>query len=133
MEVSDLIFADYAAANERNKFTLVGAGFNEIFTKKLPCVHPLMFILVRLKVTIKDIGKNRIEVRLVGDKGTIFKAEGDVDVSDNHCEEQHLALPIQLQNIRFETDGEYHCEVWVNGEQKQSHVLRIRLLEPQPK
>ena len=28
MEVSGLIFADYAAANDGNKFTLVGAGFN---------------------------------------------------------------------------------------------------------
>ena len=131
MDVSDLIFADYAAANDRNKFTLVGAGFNEIAASKLPYIHPLMFILVRLKVTMKDIGKNRLEIRLVGDKGVIFKAEGDVDVSDNHRDEQYLAMPIQLQNLRFETDGEYQCEVRVNNEPKQSHSLRIRLLQPQ--
>jgi len=132
MEVADLIFADYAAANDRNKFTLVGAGFNEILAQKIPCIHPLMFVLVRLKITIKDIGKNRIEIRLVGEKGMIFKAECNVDVSDDHREEQHLALPIQLQNLKFDVAGGYQCEVLINGEPKGSHALKIRLLEPQP-
>ena len=134
MKVSDLIFADYAAANDRNKFTLVGAGFNEIFAQKIPCVHPLMFVLVRLKVTVKDVGKNRVEIRLVGEKGIIFKAECNVDVGDNHREEQYIVLPIQLQNLKFETAGEYQCEVLINGdlEKGNSHILKVRLLEPQP-
>ena len=131
MDVSDLIFADYAAANEKGKFTLVGAGFSEIQAVKLPCIHPLMFLLVRLKVTIQDKGRNKIEIRLIGEKGTIFKAEVDLDVSNEHAEEQYLPLPIQLVNLKFDFAGDYSIEVRINGELKQSHILKIKLVEPQ--
>lgn len=131
MEVSDLILADYAAANDRGKFTLVGAGITEITAKKMPCIHPLMFLLVRLKVTRPDIGRNRFDVRMIGERGTIFKAEGDLDVSSQHEGEQHLPMPMQLVNLKFEDAGDYSIEVRINGELKQSQNLKIKLLETQ--
>ncbi len=133
MEVTDLILADYAAANERGKFTLVGAGISEITTQKLPCVHPLMFLLVRLKVTRFDIGKNRVEIRLIGEKGTVFKAEADLNVSQDDTEEQYIPMPMQLVNLKFDLAGDYSFEVRINGELKQSHNLKIKLVEPQIK
>ena len=69
MKVQDLIFADHAAPNEAGKFTLVGAGFNEIFTRQLPLIQTRMFVLVRFRVTMADIGKNRIEFQRVGPLG----------------------------------------------------------------
>ena len=131
MEVSDLILADYAAANDRGKFTLVGAGFTEIATMKLPCIHPLMFLLVRLKVTRSDIGKNRFDIRMIGEKGAVFKAEGDLDVPDQHEGEQHLPMPMQLVDLKFDQAGDYSIEVRINGELKQSQNLKIKLLEAQ--
>ena len=133
MEVSDLILADYAAANERGKFTLVGAGFTNINTKKVPYVHSLMFLLIRLKITRQDIGKNRVEVKLVGEKGPIFQSRVDADVSDEHKDEQHLPITIRLANLRFVLAGDYSIEVRVNGEVKQSQNLKIILTESQAK
>lgn len=131
MEVSDLILADYAAANDRGKFTLVGAGITEITTKKLPCIHPLMFLLVRFKVTRQDVGRNRFDIRMIGEKGTIFKAEGDLEVPSQHEGEQHLQMPMQLVNLKFEDAGDYSIEVRINGELKQSQNLKIKLFETQ--
>ena len=134
MDVSDLIFADYAATNDRGKFTLVGAGFSEIFTPKIPCVHPLMFLFMRVKVTKQDIGKNRVEVRLTGEKGSIFKADGELMVSPEHKEEQHIPFSFQLVNLKFDQAGDYSLEVRLNGEPKQSQTLKIRVIPPpQPK
>ncbi|HOW36089.1 MAG TPA: hypothetical protein PL155_06730 [Candidatus Omnitrophota bacterium] len=129
MEVSDLILADYAAANDRGKFTLVGAGITEITTAKLPWIHPLMFLLVRLKVTRQDVGRNRFDVRMIGEKGAVFKAEGDLEVPSQHEGEQHLPMPMQLVNLKFDEIGDYSIEVRINGELKQSHNLKIKLLE----
>lgn len=129
MNVQDLILADYAAANEGNKFTLVGAGFDEIYTGSLPYTHRLMFVLVRLRITIEDIGRNRIEVRLVGERGSTFRVETDLEINENHQREQHCVMPIALTDLRFETAGEYQCEVLINGQVRQSHPLRIRSLE----
>jgi hypothetical protein len=131
MEVSDLILADYAAANERGKFTLVGAGITEITTRRLPCIHPLMFLLIRYKVTRQDIGKNRIDIRLIGEKGAIFKAEADLNVSTDHKDEQSIPMAIQLVNLKFDTAGDYSIEVRINGELKQSQNLKIKYIEPQ--
>lgn len=131
MEVSDLILADYATANQRGKFTLVGAGINEITAKRVPCVHSLMFLLVRLKVTRQDIGGNKITIQLVSEKGVIFKAECDLNVSSDHKDEEHVPLPIQLVNLKFDSFGDYNIEVRINGELKQSQNLRIRQLESQ--
>lgn len=134
MEVSDLIFADYAATNERGKFTLVGAGFQEISTTKVPCVHPLMFLFMRVKVTRQDVGKNRVEIRLTGEKGSIFTADGELAVSPEHKDEQHIPFSFQLVNLKFDQAGDYCLEVRINGESKQSQTLKIRLLPPpQPK
>lgn len=125
MDVQDLILADYAASNEGGKFTLVGAGFSRIQTNIIPCVHPLMFILVRLKVTAADKGRNKVEIRIIGEKGNIFKADCAVGVSDKHANEEHIALPIQLVNLKFDQGGDYSIEVSVNGEVKASHPLAI--------
>jgi len=127
MEVSDLILADFAAANDRGKFTLVGAGITEISTKKLPCIHPLMFLLVRMKITRQDVGRNRFDIRMLGEKGTVFKAEGDLEVPNQHDGEQHLPMPIQLVNLKFDEAGDYSIEVRINGELKQSQNLKIKL------
>lgn len=131
MEVQDLILADYATVNEGGKFTLVGAGFTEIFTKKIPCIHPLMFMFVRLQITMNDKGKNRVEIRLVGEKGTLFRADCNVDVSDDQKEEKHIALPIRFNSLKFDYAGEYKFEVLINGEDKRNQILRIRHLKPQ--
>lgn len=131
MDVSDLILADYAAANPGGKFTLVGAGITNINAKRIPCVQPLMFLLVRLKVTRRDIGLNKIEIRLVGEKGTVFKADVDMQVKPEHNEEQHLPAVIQMVNTKFEEFGTYNFEVSINGDVKSSQILTIRQ-EPQP-
>ena len=128
MEVSDLIFADYAATNERGKFTLVGAGFSEISTPHVPCVYPLIFIFMRVKVTKQDIGKNRVEIRLTGEKGSIFKADGDLMVSHEHQEEQHIHFSFQMVTLKFDQPGDYSLEARLNGDLKQSQTLKIRLI-----
>ncbi len=90
-----------------------------------------MFLLVRLQIKMNDKGKNRIEIRLIGEKGTLFKADCNVDVSDNHKEEEHLALPIRLNNLKFDYAGEYKFEVLINGVDKSNQILRIKHLKPQ--
>jgi len=132
MEVSDLILADYAAVGEHGKFTLVGAGFTEIGTLKMPCIHQLMFLFIRLKVQLKDNGKNHIEVRLVGEKGTLFKAEGQIDVKDASPNEKNVNLVFKFDNLKFEAEGDYNFEILINGEPKQNQILKIKHMTPQP-
>lgn len=130
MDISDLILADYADVSPRGKFTLVGAGFTEINAHKIPCIHRLMFLFIRVKATRQDIGKNRFDVRIVGEKGSIFKVEGDIDIKDNHQGEGHIPMVFQLNNLKFDLVGDYSIEIRINGDLKQSQNLRIKKIEP---
>ena len=77
------------------------------------------------------MGKNRVEIRLTGEKGPIFKADGDLIVSPEQKEEQHIPFSFQLVNLKFDHPGEYSLEVRLNGNLKQSQILKIRLIQPQ--
>lgn len=125
MEVQDFILADYAAANDRGKFTLVGAGFSSIAAPQLPFIHPLMFVLVRLKITGLDTGSHRIEIRFVGEEGIIFRAGCDVNVPVTHSGEEFLPLPIQIHNLKFAQEGDYTIEVLINGAEAKSQNLKV--------
>lgn len=125
MQIHDLILADYAVANEKGKFTLVGAGFTHITAQKFPCVHPLMFLFVRLKATRRDVGLNKIQIRLVGEKGSLFSAEIGVDVKEGKFDQHFFTFPIQLANIKFETGGDYNFEVVINGEPPVTQTLTV--------
>lgn len=131
MEVSDLILADYAAANPGGKFTLVGAGFTNINARRIPCVHPLMFLLVRFKVTKQDIGRNKIVIRLVGEKGAIFTAEGGMEVNPEHNEEHQIPFVFPMVNTKFQAFGAYEFQVSINGDPPKTQILTVRE-EPQP-
>jgi len=127
MQVSDLILSDYAAVNDRGKFTLVGAGFTEIITKKLPCIHPLMFVLIRLKVGAEDLGKNRVGIKIIGEKGAIFNAEVNINVAKIESGYKYIPLTNQITNLKFEEEGSYCLEVRVNGDLKRSQDLMIKV------
>jgi hypothetical protein len=68
---------------------------------------------------------------MIGEKGAVFKAEGDLNIPEEHEGEQHLPMPMQLVNLKFDEAGDYSIEVRINGELKQSQNLRIKLLETQ--
>ncbi|MCD4780854.1 MAG: hypothetical protein K8S27_09960 [Candidatus Omnitrophica bacterium] len=127
MKVADLMLSDYATVNDKGKYTLVGAGFTEILTKKVPFRYPLMFIFIRLRITSKDIGRNRIRVQIVGEKGAIFKADINIDIAKNHTGVRFIPIPTQISNLRFPNVGSYDIEVCINGELKECQSLRIIL------
>ena len=130
MQVSDLILADYAAGDGKGKFTLVGAGFNQLMADKIPYVHHSMFLLVRLKVTLQDIGSNKVMIRLVGDKGVVFKSEGAVKVHDDIQGERYVPMVIHLRDAKFENAGDYNFEVLINNKVSSSQLLRITVSKP---
>lgn len=134
MDVMMMVPADYAAANDRGKFSLIGAGFNELNVETLPCVYPLMFLFVRLKVTKQDLGRNKVEIRLVGEKGAVARAEinFEIEAKDEELSEQYINIPWQLTNLKFESDGNYEFEVEINGALKLRQLLKLKLIEQQP-
>ena len=129
MEICDLILADYAATGAGGKFTLVGAGITGIRTSKIPHIHPTVYLFVRFKVTLQDYGKNEVEILIVGEKGTVFKTAGEIQAAEGRKEEEYVNLTFQVQNIFFETAGDYYIEVRINGQARATQLLRVTLTD----
>jgi hypothetical protein len=86
-----------------------------------------MFVFIRLQVTRKDIGVNKIEIKLIGEKGSIFNAEAGLNVAQQHADEQQIPLVIRMVNTKFENYGEYEFQICVNGgDPKATQILRIK-------
>src|SRR3989338_6785255 len=100
MEAMMMVPADYADGGMNGKFTLVGAGFTDINAQRLPLVHPLMFLFVRLKFTKQDEGRNKINVRLMGEKGAIAKIEVNLNIEFKvgNPSEGFINIPWRLVN-----------------------------------
>jgi len=134
MDVIDIILADYAKADVNGKFTLVGAGFTAINARSLPCIHPLMFLLLRLTVTEADRGKNKIEILIKNAQvGTVFKAEANLDIPEKHKGSRNIAMPVQINHLKFPDVGLYQVEVMINGQQsKRTQRLEVHLNGTKP-
>jgi len=130
MDVVDLLLADYAAVTERGKFTLIGAGFSEIFTRKMPCVHPLMFVLLRMKVSKEDIGRSRVRLLIRGHDKELFNAQINIDITEDQQGVKYYPLPAQVSNLKFDQPGIYYIEAFVNGELKRCQELTVKQLRP---
>lgn len=131
MQVLDIILADYASPSQGGKFTLVGGGFTDITVPKVPFVHPLMFMLLRLRLQSGDLGKNRVEVKITGGGEELFRADCNLGVSRLEAHTAVLSVPVRVMNLRLPHLGEYAIEVWANG--ACSAVQAFRVLEFKPK
>lgn len=129
MEISDFLLSDYASVDANGKFTLVGAGFSEISAKKIPFVHPMMYVFIRLGVTQKDIGQNRVGLLIIGENGPLFKAEMNVTVKGHNKKIKYIPIASQIANLKFSHTGDYDIEIRVNGEIYKCQTLSIKQIQ----
>jgi hypothetical protein len=128
MKVSDIILTEYAD----RRFNGLGSGLESISTGNLPCVVPSMYLLLRFQATGQDAGVNRLEIRLVKDDGTFRKAEGSMTVSDDGEDDPYISMPLHFRNTRFETEGKYDFQVYINGRLDAQRPFQIKRHTPQP-
>ena len=129
MEISDFLLSDYASVDINGKFTLVGAGFTEIAAKKIPFVHPMMYIFIRLAVTQQDVGQNRVGLMITGEKGPLFKAEMNINVKGHNKNIKYIPITSQIANLKFDQPGDYDIEVRVNGKIHKCQTLTIKQIQ----
>ncbi|MBU0467438.1 MAG: hypothetical protein KJ736_00065, partial [Candidatus Omnitrophica bacterium] len=123
------LLSDYASVDNNGKFTLVGAGFTEIAAKQIPFVHPMMYVFIRLSVTQKDVGQNRLGLLIIGEKGPIFNAEMNVNVKGHNKSLKYVPITSQIANLKFDHPGEYDIELRINGNINKCQTLLIKQIQ----
>lgn len=126
MECTLALLADHANRSENGKMNVLGM-FNQVYSDSFPYQHPLMFCVVRLTAKPAEFGKMKtIEVTMLNSDGMrlgTISSSTTVPTPDPPTTKANLELILRLQNVPFESPGDYAFAVLVDGDEKSSIPL----------
>lgn len=127
MEIPIATLCD-AATDYAGKLNLLGS-FDTVLTTKFPAVHPQCAIALRFVFNKAEEGNRAFRLTFVNEDGKIvmpaIELAIDVKIPD---EVNYLSrnLIINLQQLKFDTAGQYAVEVLMDGQQVASIPLLVR-------
>lgn len=113
---------DQAFFSEGRKLNIIGI-FQNISGPTLPIIHPQLFIVANF--TVDKQGEYTVQVKLkkVGEKKSILnplnlKLKAEKDKSE-------VGLIGQLTNLKFEENGEYTVQLFINSELVKNLLINV--------
>jgi hypothetical protein len=126
MKIEIFTFCDFAQ-EVGGKLTVVGT-FDSIVARSFPCVHPNLFVAIRLRFDIWEFGAHefRIEARDVDDKPGLHTINGTLNVygSDNSTAVSHLIFGVT--NLTFSKPGVVNFILFIDNKEAASIPLYLK-------
>lgn len=119
-------FCDFAQENN-GKLTIVGT-FDTIITRRFPCVHPQLAMVVRIRFSLGEFDAHefRIETRDVDGNRCMDPISGHIEVRGvgNATAVSHLVFSIA--NLRFANAGVINFTLYVDERELATVPLYVR-------
>lgn len=134
METKIAVLADYANVTKEDKLNLLGL-FTKINAPALPWVHPQMQLVVVFEAGPPEWEtRKQIEIKLLdADGAEKWALRGEQKLPKGEAGRPvTLNLILALNNLRFETAGDYSFAVLVAGETKATVPFQVVLRPPRP-
>ena len=130
-EIDYAILADAAETSPGQKFHILGGGITQLSGRSFPTRHPHLALVVGLRVTAVETGREH-ELRFVlldPDGGQVAEATGGL-VAANRTDgrDETLTFSIDLWNLTFPGAGEYSLRVLINGSERRRLPLAVVLV-----
>jgi len=117
-----------AATDTHGKLNLLGT-FDQIYSAKVPVVHPACAIALRMRFSKMEEGAHKVNLQLVNPDGVaVFQPmEGEVRprMADD-IESVAVNLILNFQHVKFEEYADYQINLAVDNEMVASLPLRVR-------
>ncbi|MDR1428951.1 MAG: hypothetical protein LBI85_01560 [Spirochaetaceae bacterium] len=117
---------DFAQENG-GKLTIVGT-FDTIIAREFPCVHPHLFIVIRIRYDLWEFGSHnfRIETRDLDGGMSIEPVAGRIEVKGvgNASAVSHLVFSIS--NLQFKSSGVVNFALYIDDKEMTSTPLYLR-------
>jgi hypothetical protein len=130
-EVDYAFLADAAQTAPGQKFNVLGGGVSQINGRTFPLRHPHLALVVGLRVTAVETGREH-ELRFVlldPDGRELAEATGSLMTqAPTDGRDEVLTFSVDLWNLTFPAPGEHSLRVLVNGSERRRLPLRIVLL-----
>ena len=124
------LLADYANVTKEGKLNLLGL-FDRINAPNLPWTHPQMQLVLSLEATPAewDSSKN-VEIKLLDADGKPKLTIGsDLKVPRGQSGRNVIVNSIiAINNLRFDTEGDYAFHILVGGDDKKTIPLRVNFV-----
>jgi hypothetical protein len=127
MEVRVAVLADAANIAPPEKLNILGA-FDTIASSRFPCVHPVMALVLRLKLDHEDGNRTHVmKVTLRDDDGrVVLEADARLQVGPVPAGEfGHMNQILNFAGVQFAKPGHYAFELSWNGHSKARVDLKV--------
>jgi len=122
---------DYAD-NSGSKLTAVGIGFDTIYARAVPALHPVLYAVISIQFSSVEVGKKRLALSMVNADGIPLGPSLDQELAVNPPQSgftlRTVRVVMGIHSIRFESYGDY-AAVWVLDGSEVAR-LPIRIVEP---
>lgn len=119
-----------AATDYAGKLNLLGT-FDTLVTSQLPAVHPQCAIALRLTFQKSEEGKHIIKLNFVDEDGRSVMAPLEMHLEVAVPEDTIFMsrnVVITMQNLKLDRQGLYSVEISVDGIQRASIPLLVKLV-----
>ena len=122
-----------AATDNRGKLNVLGT-FDQIYSAKMPVVHPACAIALRMRFDKMEEGVHKVNIQLVDPDGhPVFQPmEGEVHPRmAPDIDSVAVNLILNFQHVKFESFADYQINLAIDDQSTASLPLRVRELPQQ--
>jgi hypothetical protein len=122
-----------AATDNRGKLNILGT-FDQIYSARIPVVHPACAIALRMRFNKMEEGTHTVSIQIVDPDGhPLFKPmNGEVHPRmASSVDSVAVNLILNFQHVKFEAFADYQVNLTVDGQSTSSLPLRVREMPQQ--
>jgi hypothetical protein len=122
-----------AATDNRGKLNILGT-FDQIYSAKIPVVHPACAIALRLRFDKMEEGAHKVNLQLVDPDGRPVFQPMEGEVHPRMAEDVGsvaVNLILNFQHVKFESFADYQVNLAIDDQSIASLPLRVRELPQQ--
>ena len=127
MNIEAFLLCD-AATEQQGKLNILGA-FDNIFTKKVPTVHPACAVAARIRFEKIEEGSHPIRIHIIDEDGKSIgpKLQGNINVSVRDDVDSTTAnIVLNIQGLKFEKYGQYRIDLAIDNQIMGSLPFNLR-------
>ena len=120
-----------AATESHGKLNVLGT-FDQLVAARLPVIHPVCAVALRIRFDVHEAVEHRICLRMVDPDGQPFMKEMEASVRPRFGEDVSstaINLILNMQRIKFDAFADYALLLEVNKVEEASLPLRVVALK----
>jgi hypothetical protein len=134
MNIEAFLLCD-AATDQQGKLNVLGA-FDNIWTRKVPTMHPACAIAARIRFEKVEEGNHPIRIHIIDEDGKPIgpNLQGAINVNvGGDVDSTVTNIVLNIQRLRFEKYGQYRIDIAIDNQIKGSLPFYVREIPNQTK